>query len=169
MKILSLTQPWASLVAAGAKTIETRSWATPYRGWIGIHASKGFPKWAKDLCKEEPFATQVSMLRQNCAGEFYLADVIDKRLPLGQILCVCRIETCVPTERVRAWRYEIDRYCDVDGFWHISAREEAFGDYGPDRFAWVLSDIRPLAEPIPAKGALGLWECDDPRLLEAIR
>ena len=43
MKALTLTQPWASLVAIGAKRIETRSWSTPYRGLLAIHAAKGFP------------------------------------------------------------------------------------------------------------------------------
>jgi hypothetical protein len=35
-----------------------------------------------------------------------------------------------------------------------------FGDYTPGRFQWVLSDVRLLPEPIPAKGALGLWRTD---------
>ena len=39
MKCLSLMQPWASLIAVGAKTIETRSWKTNYRGELYIHAS----------------------------------------------------------------------------------------------------------------------------------
>ena len=38
MKALSLRQPWATLVAIGAKQIETRSWSTAYRGTIAIHA-----------------------------------------------------------------------------------------------------------------------------------
>jgi hypothetical protein len=32
MKMLTLHQPWASLIAVGAKTIETRPWSTDYRG-----------------------------------------------------------------------------------------------------------------------------------------
>ena len=32
MKALSLHQPWASQIAAGSKTIETRTWSTSYRG-----------------------------------------------------------------------------------------------------------------------------------------
>lgn len=32
MKALSVRQPWASLIACGAKTIETRVWGTTYRG-----------------------------------------------------------------------------------------------------------------------------------------
>jgi hypothetical protein len=50
MKTLTLTQPWATLVSLGAKTFETRSWKTDYSGPLAIHAAKGFPGWAKDLC-----------------------------------------------------------------------------------------------------------------------
>ena len=32
MKALSVRQPWASLIARGIKTIETRTWPTRYRG-----------------------------------------------------------------------------------------------------------------------------------------
>lgn len=38
MKAITLHQPWASLVAEGVKTIETRSWSTKYRGPLVIHA-----------------------------------------------------------------------------------------------------------------------------------
>ncbi len=43
MRALSLHQPWASLIAEGVKTIETRSWATKYRGPLAIHAAKRRP------------------------------------------------------------------------------------------------------------------------------
>ena len=52
MKCLSLTQPWAGLVATGQKTVETRSWATRYRGPLLIHAAKGFPTYAKAFALE---------------------------------------------------------------------------------------------------------------------
>lgn len=42
MKVLTLHQPWASLVALGVKTIETRSWSTSYRGPLAIHAGASF-------------------------------------------------------------------------------------------------------------------------------
>jgi hypothetical protein len=41
MKALTLTQPSATLVAPGAKRIETRSWPTSYRGPLAIHAAAG--------------------------------------------------------------------------------------------------------------------------------
>ena len=40
MKVLSVRQPYASLVICGVKDIENRSWSTTYRGELGIHASK---------------------------------------------------------------------------------------------------------------------------------
>jgi hypothetical protein len=40
MKIISIRQPWASLIASGAKDVENRTWPTSYRGPILIHASQ---------------------------------------------------------------------------------------------------------------------------------
>lgn len=40
MKALSVRQPWANLIATGQKTIETRTWATGYRGPLLIVSSK---------------------------------------------------------------------------------------------------------------------------------
>ena len=39
MKAISLKQPWANLVACGYKTLETRTWATGYRGELLICSS----------------------------------------------------------------------------------------------------------------------------------
>ncbi|HAB67373.1 MAG TPA: hypothetical protein DCE23_08400 [Firmicutes bacterium] len=44
MKVLTLKQPWASLVANGYKVYEFRSWKTKYRGEILIHAGCGVDK-----------------------------------------------------------------------------------------------------------------------------
>lgn len=38
VKAITLIQPWATLVADGAKMIETRSWGTKYRGFMAVHA-----------------------------------------------------------------------------------------------------------------------------------
>ena len=40
MKVLTIKQPWASLIMLGYKRFEFRSWKTNYRGEIYIHASK---------------------------------------------------------------------------------------------------------------------------------
>ena len=53
MKVLTLTQPWASLVACGAKRIETRPWRTRYRGPVAIHAAQAMPRAALDFYRSE--------------------------------------------------------------------------------------------------------------------
>lgn len=46
IKVITLKQPWATLVASGYKKYEFRSWNTKYRGEIYIHAGKGVDKKA---------------------------------------------------------------------------------------------------------------------------
>lgn len=40
LKAISLWEPWATLIALGLKTIETRTWSTSHRGPLLICASK---------------------------------------------------------------------------------------------------------------------------------
>src|ERR1700744_118543 len=84
MKALTLTQPWASLVALQEKRIETRSWLTAYRGELVIHAAKGFPADCKELCGDEPFRTSV----RGAAWD---------QLPVSVGLCVVCLLACIKT------------------------------------------------------------------------
>jgi hypothetical protein len=43
MKAITILQPFAALIVAGAKKYETRSWDTSYRGKIAIHTGKNIP------------------------------------------------------------------------------------------------------------------------------
>ena len=52
MKTISLWQPWASAMALGWKKIETRSWATSYRGPLLIHAAKKITRWPTVYIRE---------------------------------------------------------------------------------------------------------------------
>lgn len=40
MKAITVCQPWAELIVSGVKPIENRTWQTPYRGRLAIHAGK---------------------------------------------------------------------------------------------------------------------------------
>lgn len=143
-KAISLTQPWATLIAIGAKRIETRSWSTKYRGPIAIHAAKGFPTWCRDLCDEEPFR---SVLRHRGLGA--------SDLPRGQVLGITSLKACWPTEELSvnihtfsAARYELD-----------------FGNYDGGRVGFLFGDIYEI-NPVPARGALGIWTWDALQLPE---
>ena len=51
MKVLSIKEPYATLICNGKKLIETRSWKTNYRGELYIHAS--LSKITKDVLNNE--------------------------------------------------------------------------------------------------------------------
>lgn len=144
MKALTLTQPWATLVAIRAKPVETRSWTTPYRGPLAIHAAKGFPREAIELCFEQPFVSSLPAA----------SIALPSELPRGAVIAVCRLAGCF-----RITDQDRDDYELATGE-HIvlSATDFAFGDFTPGRFGWLLADVQPLPEPIPARGALGLWD-----------
>jgi hypothetical protein len=141
MKALTLTQPWATLVAVGAKRIETRSWRGWYRGQIAIHAAKSWPKWAREF-SQEPECWEV--LRK------YILPWRCSRYPLGAVVATCRIVDYLRTEDLEL--------AALTGQRVLSKQERGFGDYSEGRYAWLLDDIEILPEPIPARGALGLWE-----------
>ena len=78
MKAITLYQPWASLVAIGAKTIETRPLSTKYRGPLAIHAAK------KATVVDDPYYRSVL----SSAGLAY------DKLPLGAIVATCNLVDC---------------------------------------------------------------------------
>jgi activating signal cointegrator 1 len=161
-KVLTLHQPWASLVAWGAKRIETRSWPTTYRGPLAIHAAQEFPryarKWLEALC-EEGNEELLKPFRRGRVGDLW-ADEIIEALPFGALLCTCRLTDCLPTEKMHRANIAPSRFSDPWGGYYISEQEYRFGDYRPERFAFLLADIEELPQPIPARGYQRLWETD---------
>lgn len=49
LPVLSIRQPWASMVITGSKSIELRTWSTTYRGWLWIHSGKNVDAEALEL------------------------------------------------------------------------------------------------------------------------
>jgi len=50
------------------------------------------------------------------------------------------------------------RLVDCVQFPHPSVKPDAYGDFTPGRFGWILDSIRKFSTPVPMKGSLGLWE-----------
>ena len=144
MKVITLQDPWASLVMWGEKKIETRSWKTNYRGPLLIHASKNPKKINLDLAFREPFW---SVLKP------HFIENSDLYYP-GCIIAKCNLVDCLKI----VFRSYFDAH--LENRQKVRGNEFHFGDYAPGRFAWILEDIEPLENPIPAKGQLGLWEFD---------
>lgn len=66
MKVLTVKQPWASLIANGYKEYEFRSWKTYYRGPIYIHAGKGVDKKAMERFKHLNLDYPKSLVLASC-------------------------------------------------------------------------------------------------------
>ena len=131
MKVLSLTEPYATLIKIGIKTIETRSWKTNYRGKLYIHASSTrIPKEYKEN-KE-------------------LMDLINiKELNFGNIICSCDLIDCIKMTDEFIKQIKKNR------------NEYICGVYEEDRYAWILDNIEVLDNPIPARGHLGIWSLNE--------
>lgn len=141
MRGLTLWQPWATLIAIGAKQYETRSWQTSYRGLLAIHATKVFKGEPRRLVFEEPF---YSVLHAAGLADITVPGLLGvERLPQGAIVAVVDLVECTQMDE-KALRF-------------VQAQERAFGDWQVGRWAWGCNSLRPLKEPIPCRGFQGLW------------
>jgi activating signal cointegrator 1 len=176
MKAISLWQPWASLIACGAKPFETRSWAPP-RDLIGqpiaIHAAKKIDKDAAEFAQD-------LMYGQHKDGGFDLADKLEASMkgtpdslmglfaeaaimPIGCVVAIAKLDaafllgppadgTAVPAASV------VRRITSRDMPDCFTVRYDDFGDYAEGRWAWLLRDVKPLKPPVAMKGAQGFFD-----------
>jgi len=138
VKAISVLNPWAVLLAIGAKTYETRSWVTPYRGPIAIHASKKFGGVEQAIAFSEPF---FEVLKREMFKEFFAESFRTKYC--GAVLATGELTGCFATEAIAHT---------------LSDQEKAFGDFRRGRFAWRIENVKLLETPVACKGRLGLWE-----------
>ena len=130
MKVLSLIEPYATLIKNGIKKIETRSWKTNYRGKLYIHASSTrIPKEYRDNRE--------------------LMDLVDiNDLNYGNIICSCNLVDCVEMndefiEKIK--KNKLEYICGI---------------YAKGRYAWILDNVEVMNKPISVKGHLGIWNND---------
>jgi activating signal cointegrator 1 len=136
LKVITLIQPWASLIALGEKKIETRSWKTSYRGPLLIHAGKKIDSCAKH-----------SIFRRTLESHRYTKDT----LPTGMIIAKCNLIDCLEMVQCGVSSGTLSDGTKVYG------NEYQFGNYEIGRYAWILDNVEMLKEPIPAKGKLSIW------------
>lgn len=127
MLALTLYQPYATLIVQGYKTIETRSWGTTYRGPLTIHASRN----KRDM-RHIPRLLAAAGL-----------DTLRLEYPISALLGTMELVNCLPTDAI-----------DYDA---LPQQEKALGHFGWGRYAWMLSQPVAYPEPIPMRGARGLW------------
>lgn len=129
---LTIHQPFAELIAMGAKKIETRGWHAPpavIGRRIAIHA--GLAKTSLHLCDTPPF-------------DQFIHD--PERLPFGAVVATAVLARCTPMEQAA-----------IDQLEEQYPQEHQFGFYALGRFAFVLRHPIRLPEPVPVRGRQGFF------------
>ncbi len=153
MKAITLHQPWASLIACGAKQIETRSWATKYRGPLAIHAGKKDPREWLHPCSDYDF---VGVAEKALNGALFY------ELPRGAVIAIAELVDCFRVTGRASLKIGNEKHAlaVLENGMRITEKEFLFGDYSIGRYAWILANVRAI-EPVPAKGMQRLWEWDE--------
>ena len=135
MYALTLWEPWATLIARGDKTIETRSWR-PQKHHIGsriaIHAG-------------------VRVDRES----------VEELLPEGvgwyskAIIATAKLDAIGYVFREPVGRDIPVRLDNGTTRW---VREDRYGDFRAGRYLWFLSGVRRIDPFVECKGAMGLWK-----------
>jgi hypothetical protein len=146
---ITVWQPWASLIAAGAKPFEWRRWPAPRRligTRIAIHAGarKVVKREIDDLLVDLTFGNEaltsldVAVARP-LLEQWYAAP---GSLPRSSVLCLATLGKPITAAQ----------YAQQKG---IEARDSDRVDH--QLWGWPLSDIEALEPYAPATGAQGFW------------
>jgi hypothetical protein len=148
VRIISLWQPWASLVVWGEKTIETRSWWTSYRGSLAIHASLRTPKeTVLGLCGDFGDSGLVFQRAMRRHG-FDLTEESIAAMPHGAVVGVANLVDVMPTAEASRMK--------------LSTADRVMGNFTAGRFGWYLTEPVAFDDPIAGvTGGQGLRKVDE--------
>jgi hypothetical protein len=157
VRALSLWQPWATLLAAGVKRVETRDWLTNHVGALAIHATASVPQPYRDdaealVLHSPPFRDPLRRLGVSTL----------EGLPHGAIVGLVRVTT---EHHVGAMTR--DAIAAAYG-----PNELALGNYAAGRVAIHTDAAVLLPYPIPCRGDRRLWHVPDAvavRILEQMK
>jgi hypothetical protein len=142
MKVITVWQPWAQLLAEGKKYEETRSWKTNYRGEILIHAAMKCPLDGLLMM----MSAETRHLVFKALGRTEEVVNWKETFPTGAIIGKAKLTDC---------RLIDENYNEFVRT--LCPAEYAFGDFTVGRYAWVMEEAVLFNKPIPAAGKQGLW------------
>ncbi len=141
MRALTVQQPWAWAIVHGGKDVENRTQAWGYRGPLAIHAGARVSERGVEMVPRL-IGAQSLLLGADVAREVMAAEAQLQ----GAIIGVVDLVEIHPAE--------LGATCSA---WAESSYAEHGGRTRRDVVHLVLANARPLQEPIPCKGRLGLW------------
>lgn len=150
MLAITLWQPWATLVSAGAKQFEFRKWPAPRRLWgqrVAIHAG------ARPVRRDElqdlllrlqgGNAWETGLLPEPAIEVLERALTAPATLPRASVLCLATLGEPIRDEALAA-KLGLHSVNDSDRSEHSN-------------WGWPLSEIEPLEPFVPARGSQGWW------------
>jgi hypothetical protein len=141
LRVISLWEPWATLMALDEKRIETRPWGTEFRGLLAIAATRTMPPGGKAACLTFPFLQQLS---------HHGVDFGSDCRSYGRIIAVTELVDVVNTDGYFfASSLLAPGYCPA-------RYDREFGNYAKGRKAWQTRGVRRLIRGVPWSGKQGL-------------
>ena len=149
MYAITLHQPWATLIALGIKSVETRSWPAPERllgQVIAVHAGKRTVRRPGDRIEQK--------LRARLGEEW------NRTIPTGAVLATATLAGMARVEHVHLASGHAVHDVDTEiGCAAGTGRTliDPCGDFRSGRWLWFLDDMEALPEPVPTVGRQGFW------------
>ncbi|KAL2942634.1 Activating signal cointegrator 1, partial [Bienertia sinuspersici] len=140
---LTMHQPWASLLVNGIKRIEGRSWPSPVKGRLWIHAASKVPDTATIKAME------------NFYREIYALDGMTdlhfpEHYPVSRLIGCVEIVGCLRREELASWKAVPE-----------GVRLEALTD-----FCWLCEQPQILLDPLKMRGDQGVYNLER-KIIEA--
>ncbi len=137
MRVLTVKQPYASLIALGVKSFETRTWYTKYRGKILIH-SKRFRLNLAEKSLVESLGLKVD----------------SNAFPFGAIVAIADLTDCLYVGKTEK-DFKVKKGRVIIPISKIAEKELIVGNWQPGCCAWKLENIKPIVPYIYFKNGNG--------------
>lgn len=145
MNAITLYQPWASLIACGLKTTETRHWP-PKPGHVGrrmaIHAGRQAITTPRRLNTET----------WDAIAALYGPDWPNE-MPRGAVVATALLAGFYRVEQKNGSHLKLSGYPAPTP----TINPDPYGDFTTGRWIWLFTDIESIDPPQPARGTLGIW------------
>ncbi|CAH8262858.1 unnamed protein product [Arabidopsis lyrata] len=143
---LTMHQPWASLLVHGIKRIEGRSWPSPIRGRLWIHAASKVPDEATIKAMEEFYQ------------EIYAVDGITdiqfpQHYPVSRLIGCVEVVGCVTSDELQNW----------------DALPQGVRLEGQTNFCWLCEQPQKLIIPFEMRGYQGVYNLENKIYVAAAR
>jgi len=143
---LTMHQPWASLLVHGIKRVEGRSWPSPIRGRLWIHAASKVPDEATIKAMED-FYREIYAVNGITDLKF------PEHYPVSRLLGCVEVVGCVRGEELAGWDMVAE-----------GVRLEAL-----TKFCWLCEQPQKLLIPFEMRGYQGVYNLENKIYEAAIR